>query len=121
MVSKGDHFFQNLLRHTTKVGAMFGMLARYAALSFGFKSSNPRNTDYVQLELDLVAGGVAKQILKKVVSLADHAYNIGKSVILKYAKNNHLSWVEDDSNMNKKFRRNFLRLTIIPKLEAFVA
>jgi hypothetical protein len=45
-----------------KVGAMFGMLARYAALSFGFKSSNPRNTDYVQLELDLVAGGVAKQI-----------------------------------------------------------
>jgi tRNA(Ile)-lysidine synthase len=44
--------------------------------------------------------------------------NIGKSVILKYAKNNHLSWVEDDSNMNKKFRRNFLRLTIIPKLEA---
>lgn len=65
-----------------KVGAMFGILARYAALSFGFKSSNPRNTDYVQLELDLVAGGVPKQILKKVVSLADHAYNIGKPVCI---------------------------------------
>ena len=43
--------------------------------------------------------------------------NIGKSAILKYAKNNHLSWVEDDSNMDKNFRRNFLRLDIIPKLE----
>lgn len=43
--------------------------------------------------------------------------NIKKSVILEYAKNNHLSWIEDDSNTDKNFRRNFLRLDIIPKLE----
>ncbi len=43
--------------------------------------------------------------------------NIKKSVILEYAKNNNLSWIEDDSNTNKNFRRNFLRLDIIPKLE----
>ncbi len=43
--------------------------------------------------------------------------NIEKSEIIKYAKDHHLSWVEDDSNTNTNFRRNFLRLEIIPKLE----
>jgi len=43
--------------------------------------------------------------------------NIEKSEIIQYAKDNHLSWVEDDSNTNTNFRRNFLRLDIIPKLE----
>jgi len=42
--------------------------------------------------------------------------NIEKSAIIQYAKDNHLSWVEDDSNANTNFRRNFLRLEIIPKL-----
>lgn len=61
-----------------KVGVMFGMMARYAALSFGYKKSNPRNSDYVQLEINLVSSGVPKQILKKAVDLADKAFNLGK-------------------------------------------
>lgn len=43
--------------------------------------------------------------------------NIDKSTLLKYAQDNHLSWIEDDSNTDTNFRRNFLRLDIIPKLE----
>lgn len=43
--------------------------------------------------------------------------NIDKTTLLKYAQDNHLSWVEDDSNTDINFRRNFLRLSIIPKLE----
>ncbi|WXU00073.1 MAG: tRNA(Ile)-lysidine synthase [Catillopecten margaritatus gill symbiont] len=43
---------------------------------------------------------------------------IEKSEILQYAKNNKLAWVEDDSNTNTRFRRNFLRLDVIPRLEA---
>jgi len=43
--------------------------------------------------------------------------NIKKSEIIQYTKDNHLSWVEDDSNTDTNFRRNFLRLDIIPKLE----
>ncbi|CAC9603568.1 tRNA(Ile)-lysidine synthetase (EC 6.3.4.19) [uncultured Gammaproteobacteria bacterium] len=43
--------------------------------------------------------------------------NIEKTTILKYAKNHHLSWIEDDSNTNTRFQRNFLRLNILPKLE----
>lgn len=41
---------------------------------------------------------------------------INKSQIINYAKNNKLSWIEDDSNKNTDFRRNFLRLEILPKL-----
>jgi glycerate-2-kinase len=94
-----------------KVGAMFGMLARYAALSFGFKSSNPRNTDYVQLELDLVAGGVAKQILKKVVSLADHAYNIGKPVCILTGGETTVQ-VNSIPSQHAKHSTNFPRIAI---------
>ncbi|XP_071163260.1 glycerate kinase-like isoform X1 [Mytilus edulis] len=66
----------------SKVGVMFGMLARYAALSFGYKVSNPKSSDYVQLELDLVSKGVPKKTLKKVVALAHHAYNIKKPICI---------------------------------------
>lgn len=43
--------------------------------------------------------------------------NIEKSKITQYAKYHNLSWVEDDSNTNTNFRRNFLRLNIFPELE----
>ncbi len=40
-----------------------------------------------------------------------------KQDILDYANQHKLSWIEDDSNLNPHFRRNFLRLNIIPKLK----
>lgn len=42
--------------------------------------------------------------------------NINKTQIITYAKQNNLQWIEDDSNTNTDFRRNFLRLEIIPQL-----
>ncbi len=41
---------------------------------------------------------------------------ISKNKIQKYAIKNKLKWIEDDSNNNIKFERNFLRLLIIKKL-----
>ncbi|WP_428088070.1 tRNA lysidine(34) synthetase TilS [Candidatus Thioglobus sp.] len=41
---------------------------------------------------------------------------IDKSQILAYAKRHKLSWVEDESNKDVNFRRNFLRLEVIPQL-----
>lgn len=41
---------------------------------------------------------------------------INKSQISDYANNHKLNWIEDDSNKNTYFRRNFLRLEILPKL-----
>ncbi len=42
--------------------------------------------------------------------------NIKKKIIIKYAKNNNLNWIEDKSNKNIKFDRNFIRIKIIPKI-----
>ncbi len=42
--------------------------------------------------------------------------NIEKQQIIKYAKKHKLNWIEDDSNKNTNFRRNYLRLEIIPQL-----
>jgi len=43
--------------------------------------------------------------------------DIEKSEIRGYAIENHLDWVEDNSNNDEKFTRNFLRHNILPQLE----
>jgi len=43
--------------------------------------------------------------------------DIEKSEIKDYAIENQLDWVEDDSNNDEKFTRNFLRHNILPQLE----
>jgi len=42
---------------------------------------------------------------------------ISRQEILNYAIKNNLQWVEDESNQNENFSRNFLRNTIFPQLE----
>jgi tRNA(Ile)-lysidine synthase len=44
--------------------------------------------------------------------------NITKQQINDYASKNHLDWIEDDSNDNTQFKRNLLRLELIPKLKS---
>lgn len=66
----------------SKVGSMFGMLARYTILAFNRKPSDSRHSINVQLELDLVTNGVPKKILKKVVDLAAQSYNVGKPICI---------------------------------------
>ena len=43
---------------------------------------------------------------------------ISRQQITDYAIENHLDWVEDDSNKNINFRRNLLRIDFLPKLAA---
>ncbi|HED35577.1 MAG TPA: tRNA lysidine(34) synthetase TilS [Gammaproteobacteria bacterium] len=43
--------------------------------------------------------------------------NVSQQAILDYAEKNSLSWVEDPSNLQQNYDRNFLRLSIIPALE----
>lgn len=44
--------------------------------------------------------------------------SVSKQDILEYAKQHQLSWIEDESNHNPRFDRNFLRNEIVPKLTA---
>jgi len=44
--------------------------------------------------------------------------SVPKEDILSYAKQRNLKWIEDDSNQNCRFDRNFLRNEIIPQLTA---
>ena len=41
---------------------------------------------------------------------------LSKEIIEEYAKNNDIRFIEDESNKNTEFDRNFLRLEIFPKL-----
>ncbi len=42
--------------------------------------------------------------------------NIEKKIIINYAKTNKLNWINDKSNKNIKFDRNFIRIKILPKI-----
>lgn len=44
--------------------------------------------------------------------------NINKVQIVEYARQHKLNWIEDDSNKDTNFRRNFLRLDVLPKLSS---
>lgn len=42
--------------------------------------------------------------------------NTSRAEILDYALRHQLQWIEDDSNANPQFDRNFLRLTVLPQI-----
>jgi len=44
--------------------------------------------------------------------------NFPRSALYQYAKDNHLKWVEDPSNRNKRMNRNFVRHEIIPAIKS---
>jgi len=48
--------------------------------------------------------------------LARPLLNYTRTQLLTYAQQSHLTWIEDPSNANTRFDRNFLRHDILPKL-----
>ncbi len=103
---------------------------RYHSLSSNLKenevlcTAHHQNDQAETLLLQLFRGagvaGLASMPKSKPLGKGIHyrpILNIKKSEIVKYANTHHLSWIEDDSNTNTNFRRNFLRLEIIPKIE----
>lgn len=43
--------------------------------------------------------------------------NVSQQIIIDYAQNNHLSWIEDPSNQQQNYDRNYLRHSIIPEIQ----
>jgi tRNA(Ile)-lysidine synthase len=44
--------------------------------------------------------------------------NMSRDELLVYAQQNNISWVEDDSNKNTRFSRNFMRQEVLPLLKS---
>ena len=103
---------------------------RYHSLSCTLKenevlcTAHHQNDQAETLLLQLFRGsgvaGLAAMPRQKPLGKGTHyrpLLNIDKARLIDYAKKYKLRWIEDDSNKNTDFRRNFLRLDILPKLE----
>lgn len=61
-------------------------------------------------------GGMAERATLGEGEIFRPLLTVAKEDILKYARSRNLQWVEDESNQNTAFDRNFLRQEILPKL-----
>lgn len=43
---------------------------------------------------------------------------LGRAVLLEYARTHRLEWIEDESNLDLRYTRNFLRRELIPAIES---
>jgi tRNA(Ile)-lysidine synthase len=64
------------------------------------------------------AGMSAARAQVRGPALARPFLGLSRAVIQCYARMQGLSWIEDESNGDERFRRNFLRRDILPRLEA---
>lgn len=55
----------------------------------------------------MASSDIKRQLLRPLLS-------ISRAELEKYAKQHQLSWVDDDSNLNQQFDRNFIRHSILP-------
>jgi tRNA(Ile)-lysidine synthase len=56
--------------------------------------------------------------LKSVDGIIRPLLHLPKQHLHTYAQKNQLQWAEDDSNQNLKYRRNYIRHVLLPKLKA---
>lgn len=67
-----------------------------------------------------VRGASAMPVIKyraNAPTLLRPLLNVSRSILLKYARQHNLQWVEDESNADDTYPRNFLRHRILPLLE----
>ena len=60
--------------------------------------------------------GMAKLHSQQGVLMARPLLEVGREDIVAYAKAQSLSWIEDESNLDSRFDRNFLRQQILPAI-----
>ncbi|SFL85518.1 tRNA lysidine(34) synthetase TilS [Nitrosomonas communis] len=60
---------------------------------------------------------VRKLASRSAIRLLRPLLNVSRETILQYARQHHLSWVDDESNSDTAYNRNFLRHVICPLLE----
>jgi len=79
-------------------------------------------TETFLLQLKRGAGPKGLSAMPREQALGDKVLlrpllNLSQQQVLNYARHHALSWVEDDSNQNIDFDRNFLRHQVLPKVQ----
>jgi tRNA(Ile)-lysidine synthase len=72
-----------------------------------FRGSGPLGLGGIQKKAKLGKGDLIRPLLE-----------VPKAAIVEYAKHQKLNWIEDDSNTDTRFDRNFLRHEVMPLLNA---
>jgi tRNA(Ile)-lysidine synthase len=72
-----------------------------------FRGSGPLGLGGMRAKVALGKGELIRPLLE-----------MPKDAILKYVEHRNLNWIEDDSNKDKRFDRNFLRHEVMPILNA---
>ncbi|MBE8189434.1 MAG: tRNA lysidine(34) synthetase TilS [Candidatus Thioglobus sp.] len=99
--------------------ALANNLAKDEILLSAHHQNDQAETLLLQLFRGSGVAGLASMPSRKPLGKGWHyrpLLQIQKSSIMDYADRHKLRWIEDDSNFNTNFRRNFLRLEILPKL-----
>lgn len=71
-----------------------------------FRGSGPKGLSAMSPKIEFASGFLLRPMLF-----------FSRQEIIEYANQNKLKWVEDESNLNAKYSRNFLRLNILSKLK----
>ncbi|MDR2506490.1 MAG: tRNA lysidine(34) synthetase TilS [Candidatus Accumulibacter sp.] len=109
--------------------------ARYAAfaasktdwLVLGHHQDDQAETVFLNLLRGAGVAGLAGMPVERFARLASSGtrspvfarplLDLPRAVIESYADRENLSWIDDESNEDTRFRRNFLRRVIVPRLE----
>ncbi len=100
--------------------------ARYSALirnNSGFICTAHHQDDQAETLLLQLARGAGVKGLAAMAQidckkkLLRPLLNVGRADLESYAKQNQLIWVDDESNLNQQFDRNFVRHSILPALQ----
>ena len=111
--------------------ALRGMAAAHGAaiIAFGHHADDQAETVLLQLLRGGAPRGLAAMgewVDDGSVCESEHSarwrplLRIPRTAIAAYATTNHLDWVDDESNADESFRRNFLRAQLLPLLETSV-
>ncbi len=118
VVPQKQHSLEELARNA-RYEALQQVSAEHALIVTGHHSDDQSETFLLALKRG--AGLKGLSAMKRTMSLgkqilARPLLNIPRQMIMAYAKEHDLSWIEDESNQDVRFDRNFIRHSIMPVL-----
>lgn len=107
------------LARTARYNALSDVATQPSLIITGHHSDDQAETFLLALKRG--AGVKGLSAMKALSALAQHTLarpllELSRTEIVDYAHSNHLEWVEDESNSDNRFDRNFIRQRVLPRL-----